>query len=221
MIHTLAQESFLREYGLEPLPTEAASDLLINFIKNGNATCGNTASERVAIWRKACADFVGKRVTDQAYTPNGPRMQGTIGYLLPRSMTEVRSRNSLDYMLIGRTQTRAPFKFYVKWDAGKGTIVAYSSVKIDGVDNPDIKLSGNQLVFTVENKNLYVVQDGEQRFCLWFKRVWHMNRYGFRGDCAKGAIPLAIFKPVFEQFKVWAAANAVPHLDGMLCEYHK
>ena len=224
---SLAQESSLRDFSLEPLPTAASTKLLIDYINMGNGAGGVNESERVKLWSSSCKNLVGKRVVDRIYAQSPKKdlassMNGTIEYLIPRSQAEVRMKRLLDTQF-NETMTRAPFKLYVKWDSGKGTVVAISSVKIEGLVEEEVVLSDKPYTFDIEHKKLYVANEGaEHKFALWHHSYWHINRYGHRGDCAQEVVPQSIFEGVFAQFKVWALKTPDVELhalvkNGTLC----
>lgn len=214
---TLAQESILREYGLEPLPTAASTALLINFIKNGNHTDGSTVRERINIWNESRARLLGKRVASNIYA--GDSDHGVIERIIPRSAKEVMCQIKLDINMLGQQQKRAPFKLYVQWDTGTKTTVAISSVIIEDYTNIEVKLPDKPLKFRREEGLYLALTDEMVYFCIWFNTNWHINRYGFRADCAQGVIPQNVRNAIFTQFIEWASANNIT-INGKLCTKH-
>lgn len=130
---TFAQEMALENFGVELPQSKEACTLLIRYIKEGNYCGGKTLEDRIAIWKGSCNKYIGKRVKD-IYDD-----EGVVVALSPRNGQTVMRQRAVDKKLTGGFQTRAPFKVRVKWDTGKTTTVAVSTiVELDGHEVPEM-----------------------------------------------------------------------------------
>lgn len=123
----------LENFGIEPPVSKEACTLLIRYIKEGNYCGGKTMDDRIAIWKGSCNKYVGKRVKDM----HGD--EGVVVGLSPRNGRTVARQRAIDKKMTGGFQVRAPFKVRVKWDLGKTTMVAVSTlVEVDGQEVPEM-----------------------------------------------------------------------------------
>jgi len=109
------QQAFLESRGITPPKTPAAWRNLINYIKNGNGTIGETESERIALAKAYTAKWTGKKI-HRHETEKSTEGEGVVISLIALNSRDVQTIAVHHYDDENPQPLRPhPFRLLIRW----------------------------------------------------------------------------------------------------------